>query len=105
MFIDMSRRSAPKPACISALTDRATERAAASAGHSCWSGKRSLTYSQIASESHTLMSPSCSAGTRPEGDQAASCAAESGRYSGMRTSSKGMPAWRSSSQGRMDQDE
>ena len=105
MFIDMCSRSAPKPACISEHTERATARAAASAGHKPWPGKRSCRVSQIASESHTRRLPSCSAGTLPEGEEAASSAVDSGRYSGMRTSSKAMPAWRSSSQGRSDQDE
>jgi len=40
-----------------------------------------------------------------EGDQEASDAADSGSYSGMRTTETGMPVWRSTSQGRIDQDD
>ncbi len=59
---DHAERSAANPECISALTARATARAAASDGHAA-PPARSLRYSQIASESHTVRSPSTSAGT------------------------------------------
>ena len=51
----------------------ATARAAGSAGQRWRSGKRSLRYSQIASESQTTTSPSIRVGTRPEGEYRASC--------------------------------
>ena len=69
-------RSAPKPECISAATDRATARAARSAGHSLAAGTSSARYSLIASESQTVTSgwPGDvlaieSAGTLPVGEQ------------------------------------
>ncbi len=72
----MLPRRAPKPACISAHTERATARAEASSGQNPASGKRSARYSQIASESQTRRSPSCNTGTRPDGDSAESVSLE-----------------------------
>ena len=43
-------------------------RAAGASGQPRASGKRSATYSQIASESQIVVAPSISAGTRPEGE-------------------------------------
>ena len=67
-FIGMLLRRLVKPLCISAQTERACARAFGSAGHSCARGKRSASVSQMASESHTVMSPSTSTGTRPAGE-------------------------------------
>jgi hypothetical protein len=90
-------------------TMRARARAAGSAGHRCLSGKRSARVSAMASESHTARLPSTRTGTLPAGLSAsAPCLkADVGSKSskGSITSSKAMPAWRISTQGRMDQDE
>ena len=54
-FMGHSDRRLVKPECISALTARATARAGAAAGHPL--PVVSATYSQMASESHTVRSP------------------------------------------------
>ena len=63
----------------------------------------------MASESQTAKPPSTSTGTLPAGVTPASVALkrEPGAKESKRTitSSKAMPAWRNSTQGRMDQDE
>ena len=64
-FIGHSERSVVNPECISALTARASARAARSCGQPL--PLSSATYSQMASESHTRTSPSCRTGTRPLG--------------------------------------
>jgi len=66
----MCWRRAWKPACISALTERASARRAGSAGHSALprTAASSATYSQMARESQTVRSPSISTGTLPEGE-------------------------------------
>jgi hypothetical protein len=101
----MCRRSSPKPECISALMERATRRAAMSAGHSCFSGYRSATVSQMASESHTGSSLIHSTGTLPVGDQGPTPATFPSSVNLSCTSANGMPACLSSTQGRIDQDE
>ena len=109
MFIGQALRSAVKPPCISAQMLRALARAALSLGHSCLSGNCSAAYSAIARLSQTLMSPSRSSGTVPVGLMAVIVRLNSDWLSkpSKRTnfSSKGMPAWRSSTQARMDQEE
>jgi len=109
MFCVQCWRRAPKPACISAQTLRARARAAVSAGQSCFSGYCSDTYSAIASVSQMTRSPSCSTGTLPAGLRPVmvclNCELASKESKRTRTSSKGMPAWRMSTQGRMDQEE
>ena len=65
IFIGMPPRSAWKPECISAQMERATCRARASEGQSCFSGKRSASVSQMASESHTGSPSMTSTGTFP----------------------------------------
>ena len=60
-----SLRNAMKPECISADIERACARRAQSSGHSRLCGNFSARYSMIESESHTVMSPSISAGTLP----------------------------------------
>ena len=64
----MPPRKAAKPACISAETERASARAAASSGQSPAAGKVSARYSMIASESQTTRSPCLSTGTLPAGE-------------------------------------
>ncbi len=106
-------RSAAKPECISAVTERASARAAARSGHSCSAGKRSARYSAIASVSQIACGvPSitvCSAGTLPVGliPNRRRLNSESGANESKRTiaSSKSMPAWRISTHGRIDHDE
>ena len=109
MFIGQALRSAAKPLCISAQMLRARARALASAGQSCLSGNFSARYSAIASVSHTARSASTSAGTLPTGLTGSMIflKSESGANESKRamTSSKGMPACVSKTQGRMDQDE
>ena len=109
MFIGQWLRRPVKPLCISAQTLRARARAALSRGHSALSGNCSATYSAIASVSHTTRSPSTSTGTLPVGDSAShrGLEGESASKASKRTmtSSNGMPAWFSSTQGRIDQDE
>jgi len=104
-FIGSWLRSAPKPECISAAALRARARRPMSAGQPLPSSQRSLAYSQIASESQTTRSPSCSAGTRRLGDQRATSAWNSGVSSSSRCSVKGTPWCRNSSQGRSDHEE
>ncbi|MNL03908.1 hypothetical protein D3C87_1244570 [compost metagenome] len=104
-FIGSWLRTLAKPECISAQTERASARAAGSAGQRAFSGKRSARYSEIDRESQTVMSPSTSVGTLPAGEYWAICAAKPGVPSRTGISSNAMPAWRSSSQGRSDQDE
>jgi len=103
--IGRAARKGAKPACISALTDRAQARAALSAGHSPAWGKVSAKYSQIASESHTAMPACLSTGTLPEGECASACARVSGRRSATSVSRNGWPAILSASHGRNDQDD
>ncbi len=63
----------------------------------------------MASVSHTVRSPSTSTGTLPVGETPCSwrlnCELASKLSKRTGTSSNGMPAWRSSTHGRMDQDE
>ena len=95
--IDMSRRRLAKPECISALTERASARAARSSGHSFASGKSSATYSQIASESQTTSSPWCSAGTRATARAPRWSSRQPGVSNGSTRSRNAMPACRSKS--------
>ena len=109
MFCGQWLRRAENPACISAQTLRARARAAWSAGQSCFSGNCSARYSAIASVSQMTRSPSVSTGTLPAGLRPLMACLNwelaSKESKRTRTSSNGMPAWRSSTQGRMDQDE
>jgi hypothetical protein len=109
MFIGQLPRSAPNPECISAQMLRARARAFACWGQSCFSGNLSARYSAIASVSQTAKPSSTSTGTRPTGVIArrVSLNVESPSKESKRTmtSSKGMPACLSRTQGRMDQDE
>ncbi|MFO0632736.1 MAG: hypothetical protein U0168_07800 [Nannocystaceae bacterium] len=78
-------------------------------GHSRASGYSSCSVSAIASESHTGCSsppsPIHSTGTWPEGVIRGMRASHAGVSNGTMTSSKGMPAWRISTHGRIDHDE
>ncbi len=76
-FIGMSSRSAAKPACISAQTERAKARASRASGHSPASGKSSARYSTIARVSQTVRSPCSRTGTLPAGLTARSRARQS----------------------------
>jgi hypothetical protein len=77
-FIGISVRTDAKPECISALTERAMARAVGSCGQPLAFGKRSATYSQIASESQIVVAPSINAGTRPEGERSRISRGDSG---------------------------
>ena len=92
-----------KPECISALTARASARRARSAGHSA--GTCSATYSQMASESQTTVSPSIRQGTLPEGECLRISLRVLPAYKRTPTSSKATPACLSASQGRRLQEE
>ena len=109
MFIGQALRRPVKPLCISAQMLRARARAVRSAGQSCFSGNCSATYSAIARVSQTVRSPSTSTGTLPTGETASMVLRKPlpGAKLSKRTmtSSKSMPAWRSSTQGRMDHEE
>jgi len=105
MFIGISVRRARKPECISAATERATARQAASAGHRGASGWRSARVSAMANESHTVTPSTFSAGTMPEGECSAMAALVVSSWSGITTSSNATPARRRASQPRIDQDE
>jgi len=63
----------------------------------------------MASVSQMISVPSCSTGTLPVGLRPArvclNCESASNASKRTSTSSNGMPAWRISTQGRMDQDE
>ena len=67
-FMCMVLRSAPNPERISAAMLRARARRARSSGHAPRAAGSSATYSQIASESQTVTSPSISTGTCPDGE-------------------------------------
>ena len=82
---------------------RACARKRASAGQA--PGARSATYSQMASDSQTLSSPSRSTGTLPAGATRASAAPESGWNRAMRVSMNGIASVRSRNQGRNDHEE
>ncbi|MNT33827.1 hypothetical protein D3C72_1697730 [compost metagenome] len=104
-FMGMAWRSAPKPLCICAASERARARALGSCGHKGAPLWRSAAYSQMASESHTAKSPSSSTGTRPAGDTAPSRRENSSVKRPSFCSVKGMPAARRAIHGRMDQEE
>ena len=109
MFIGQCVRSAPKPECISAQMLRARARACGSCGQSCLAGNFSAAYSAIANVSQTAKPSSTSTGTRPPGLTALTVflKLESASNASKRTmtSWNSMPACRSSTQGRMDQEE
>ena len=96
-------RRAEKPLCISAQADRASARAARSAGHKA--GWLSARYSAMASESQIVTPSAIRTGTLPEGDQGRIRSAVSACRSGITTSSNGRRSCLSSSQGRSDQEE
>jgi hypothetical protein len=110
MFMAQWLLRLPKPECISAQTLRARARACGSLGQRWWSGNFSASVSQMASVSHTEKpSSSTSTGTLPTGlmPSTACLKAEPVSNESKRsiTSSNGIPACLSSTQGRMDQDE
>ena len=109
MFIGQAERSAWKPACMRAQALRARARARASEGHRPYCGKRSARYSAMARVSGTTRSPSISTGTVPAGltGRIVRLKLDSGPKPSKRTitSSKSMPAWRISTQGRIDHEE
>src|SRR6266436_9926619 len=105
IFIEQSFRRFAKPECISAATDLARARCAASLGQSRFSGNFSCRYSEMASESQTVTFPSISAGTRPLGEYLRMLAAVSGMSRATTISSNGTPACLSTSQGRSDHEE
>src|SRR6185312_14745448 len=96
-------RSSPKPECISAAALRDHARAAASAGQTplC----RSPTYSAMASESQTTLSPSIRQGTLPLGETLRYSRQLDSNPKGIKCSRNSMPNSRSSDHGRSDQDE
>ena len=104
-FIGRLRRSAEKPECISADSERASARAAGSRGQIARSGCVSARCSTTASESQTTKAPSCSTGTFPAGLWRRISACAWGASSGITISSKGIAKARISSHGRIDQDE
>src|SRR6266849_10486518 len=104
-FIDRFWRSAGKPECISAQTDRAVDRATESAGQPRVPGCASARYSRIASESQTRVSPSISTGTFPDGEYVSIRCLEVAWYKGTRTSSKVIPLCFMNNHGRSDQEE
>ncbi len=95
-------RNAPKPLCISAAAERAHARAPASAGQT--PGRFSATYSTIASESHTVRSPSRRHGTLPLGEPPSLFAVKFAPKTCSR-SWNGMPSSVSRIQGRSDHEE
>ncbi len=110
MFIGQCARNAPKPACISAHSERARARAFGAVGHSASAEYFSARYSAIARVSHTAKpSSSTSTGTRAAG--VTRCSSRLKRDSGVKASnsscfsSNSMPVWRISTHGRMDHDE
>ncbi len=105
MFMGKWLRRAENPACISALTARATARASGSSGHIRAAGKRSARYSPIASDSQMTSSPWCSAGTRAEGEWRRMVVRVVASRSCTSTSSKLAPLSFSISQPRSDQEE
>ena len=104
MFIGMAWRSALKPECISAHTDRARARSPGWAGQTPCSGKRSARYSTMARVSQMTSSPATSTGTRPAGEIREISSWNPGEKRSWR-SLKGMSSARISSQGRSDHDE
>jgi hypothetical protein len=98
-------RSAEKPACISAASERASARAGFCLGQIGRPGNDSARYSTIASDSQTTTSPSTSAGHLPVGENFRISACVSGRRSATTVSSKGMPNCVIKIHGRSDQDE
>ena len=104
-----TQRVHPDDAAKAEAVLRAAARAALSLGHSAFSGNCSATYSAMAKLSQTVVSPSRNSGTVPVGLTAVMVRLNSDWLSKLskRTycSSKGMPAWRSSTQARMDQEE
>ena len=88
-FMGHCERRMPKPACISALTARATARAARSRGQP--RPASSQAYSQIARESHTSTSPCSSTGTRRVGLTVATSRTNSAVSSGIRRSVNARP--------------
>ena len=98
----MARRSAAKPECISAATERAMARARGCAGHSVFSC--SAQYSAMARLSQ-MVSPSCSStGTSPAGVWSSSTGVPAAP-SGMTTVSTSSRASVTASQPRIDQEE
>jgi hypothetical protein len=89
--IGMSRRSAAKLECISALIERARARSARSVGHRLRAGYSSWRYSPIASESQITRPSWWRTGTRPAGVTAAISAAVVGVSSTMVLHSNGAP--------------
>ena len=110
MFIGHRLRKRPKPLCMAAARARARARAWGWSGHTPAVGKSSATRSVMASESQVVKpSASMSSGTLATGLSwpAAVLKREPAWKESKRSrrSSKGMPSWRSSTQGRIDQDE
>jgi hypothetical protein len=82
----MLLRSAVKPECISATTERAKARAARSLGQSLASGNSSFSVSTIASESQMPSVPSIRYGTLPLGEWRLICSRQSGSPNEMKIS-------------------
>jgi len=102
-FMPQLARSAAKPECISAASDRARARTAGSRGQP--RPASSQAYSQIASESQIRSSPSQSTGTRRAGLHPPICSLNCGVSSGNTTSSKSSARCFNSIHGRSDHDE
>lgn len=100
-FIVQSLRRAEKPPCISVTAHCAKARAASSCGHT--PGWRSARYSAIPSESHTVRSPSTSAGTCPVGEKLRKASKLTGAANGSNWSTKAMSSAFISTHGRSDQ--
>ena len=101
----MFARRSRNPECISAQAERANARAAASFGHTPFSGNHSCSASAMASESQINWLSRHSTGTRREGDQRSISASHSALWKRSFFSVNGMPSCFNSTQGRMDHDE
>ena len=97
-FSGMAWRSAAKPLCICAASERARARLGC-AGHRPASGWRSARYSQMASESQIANSSSSSTGTSPAGETSPTPRANASVLNASFCSVKAMPAARSSQPG------
>ena len=108
MFIGILPRMFWKPECISAQAERAKRRACGASGHRCLSGNISATVSQMASESHTGSPSIIKTGTLPAAEYFSTPGTVSPPSLWLNlscTSSNGICACRSSTQGRIDHDE
>jgi hypothetical protein len=102
-FMEHWLRSSAKPACISAHAQRDHARAEESTGQT--SEWRSARYSMIASESQTVVAPSCRHGTRAEGENSRNATSLDWPSKKCNSSRKAIARARSKAHGRNDQEE